>query len=119
VLRGFKHPNTPVAVDLTELQPPQWRHFAHCRAAQCGGGVAKLALSARNYRHAAGLPGNIDRKKKWLKMATLVFQDRVDNGKDARERRAKDLPDIPADDEEFGGEDATQLGAAFYEQLLF
>jgi hypothetical protein len=24
----------PVAVDLTELQPPQWRHFAHCRAAR-------------------------------------------------------------------------------------
>ena len=72
-----------------------------------------LALSARNYRHTAGIPDNVDRKKKWLKMATLVFEDRKNNGKDAHERRAKDLPEIPNDDSDNGGEDAT-LGAAFY-----
>jgi hypothetical protein len=72
-----------------------------------------LALSARNYRHTAGIPDNVDRKKKWLKMATLVFEDRKNNGKDAHERRAKDLPEIPNDDSDNGGEDAT-LGVAFY-----
>jgi hypothetical protein len=64
------------------------------------------------------MPDNVDRKKKWLKMATLVFEDRKNNGKDAHERRAKDLPDIPNDDSDNGGEDAT-LGAAFCAQLLF
>jgi hypothetical protein len=34
-------------------------------------------------------------------------------GKDAHELRAKDLPDIPDDDDALGGEDA-ELGAAFY-----
>ena len=77
-----------------------------------------LALSARNYRHAAGIPDNVDRKKKWLKMATLVFDDRKNNGKDAHERRGKDLPEIPDDEEEFGGEDA-ELGAAFMPSCCF
>jgi hypothetical protein len=72
-----------------------------------------LALSARNYRHTAGMPDNVDRKKKWLKIATLAFEDRKNNGKDAHERRAKNLPEIPDAEEEFGGEDA-ELGAAFH-----
>jgi hypothetical protein len=70
-------------------------------------------LSARNYRHTAGIPDDIDRKKKWLKMASLVYEDRQKNGKDAYELRAKDLPDIPDDDDALSGEDA-ELGAAFY-----
>ena len=46
-------------------------------------------------------------------MASLVYEDRQKNGKDAHELRAKDLPDIPDDDDALGGED-TELGAAFY-----
>jgi hypothetical protein len=47
-------------------------------------------------------------------MASLVMGDRKKNGKDAHELRAKDLPDIPDDDDELGGDDA-ELEAAFYE----
>jgi hypothetical protein len=101
-MRGLRKRNpAPITEIITTA------HEAHMRL------ELWLALSARNYRHTAGAPDNFDRKKKWLKMATMVFDDRKNNAKDAHERRAKDLPDIPNDDSDNGGEDAT-LGAAFY-----
>ena len=51
-------------------------------------------------------------------MATSVFEDRKNNGKDAHERRAKDLPDIPDDDSDNGGEDAT-LGGFLCATVVF
>ena len=101
-IRGLKKRNPAPMTDIITTA-----HEAHIRL------ELWLALSARNYRHTAGIPDNIDRKKKWLKMAAMVFEDRKNNGKDAHELRAKDLPVIPDDDDALGGED-TELGAAFY-----
>ena len=46
-------------------------------------------------------------------MAALVKKDRADNGKDAHEARAKDLPNMP--DEESDDGDDESLGSEFYE----
>ena len=80
-MRGLRKRNpAPITEIITTA------HEAHMRL------ELWLALSARNYRHTAGAPDNFDRKKKWLKMATMVFDDRKNNAKEAHEQRAKDLP---------------------------
>ena len=102
-IRGLKKRNPAPISEIITIA-----HEAHIRL------ELWLALSTRNYRHTPGIPDNVDRKKKWLKMAALVMEDRKKNGKDAHELRAKDLPDIPNDEDELGGDDA-ELEAAFYE----
>ena len=101
-IRGLKKRNpAPITEVITTA------HEAHIRL------ELWLALSCRNYRHTPGIPDNVDRKKKWLKMATMVYEDREKNGKAAHELRAKSLPEFPDDDDALSGEDA-DLGAAFY-----
>ena len=101
-IRGLKKRNpAPITQVITTA------HEAHIRL------ELWLALSCRNYRHTPGMLDNIDRKRKWLKMANLVYEDREKNGKAAHEVRAKSLPEILDDDDALSGEDA-ELGAAFY-----
>ena len=101
-IRGLKRRNPAPIHELITTA-----HEAHIRL------ELWLALSRRNYRHTPSMQDNIDRKKKWKRMAALVKKDRADNGKDAHETRVKDLPRMP--DEESDDGDDESLGSEFYE----
>ena len=101
-IRGLKRRNPAPTKELITTA-----HEAHIRLGLW------LALSRRNYRHTSSMQDNVDRKKKWLKMAALVKKDRADNAKNTHEARAKYLPNVP--DEGLDGGDDESLDSDFYE----